>query len=137
MAGDVAILVQAASATGVSPFPWTTAISVVASLATIISVVFLFRQARAEQRSRDADQRSRDEQLLRDFYGDQREGVPHRPGVLVSLENLDSKIDSILSEVTYDHGSSIKDGVRRIDHRLESVESDVKGIHERLDAKEG
>lgn len=137
MVGVVAIVIHAASSGGVSPLSWTTTISVLASLATIISVVVLFRQARVEQRNRDADQRLRDEQLLRDFYGDARPGVPQRPGVLVSLENLDSKVDHILSEIQPNHGGSIKDAVVRMDTRLVSVESDVKGIHERLDAKEG
>jgi hypothetical protein len=79
-------------------------------------------------------QHKRSEQFFRDWFGeDERPGFPARPGVLVRLqaletgqETLATQVGVIHAEVNYNHGGSIKDVVERI-------ESDVKGIHERLD----
>lgn len=72
-------------------------------------------------------------QLYRDFYGDDRPGVPRTPGVRIVLADLSRKLDTVLNEITPNHGSSIKDAVMRMDTRMETVETDVARVHERLD----
>lgn len=64
-------------------------------------------------------------QLYRDFYGEDRPGVPPRPGVL-------EMIATIHSEITPNHGGSIKDAIVRIDDRVATLDADVKGLHTRI-----
>jgi hypothetical protein len=68
-------------------------------------------------------------QLYRDFYGEARPGVPARPGVL-------EMIATIHSEITPNHGGSMKDALGRIDDRVATLDADVKGLHDRLEAGE-
>lgn len=66
-------------------------------------------------------------QMVEDFNGTaERAGVPARPGVMQRLGTLDEQVAAVHTEVNYNHGTTIKDAVARI-------ENDVKGIHERLD----
>lgn len=108
-------------------------------LATVASALVMILQARAERRKNARERRAADElerdvvvQLKTDFYGDQRPGVPAKPGVLVLLENLTTQVESIHSEITPNHGGSIKDAVVRIDQRVAGLDADVKGLHARL-----
>lgn len=73
------------------------------------------------------------DQFYRDFYGDTRPGVPQIPGVRVMLVELSDKMDQIVTEITPNHGGSMKDAVGRIDTRMGTLEADVKGLHDRLD----
>lgn len=140
MVGATVILAEVSSA-GSSPLPSLGAIvSVLASVATITSVVILSRQARGEQRVRDADQqhkedvqRQQDDQLRLDFYGDNRPGVPARRGVLVWMEDISRQMEQVIAEITPNHGGSIKDSVGRIENRVTTIESDLRGLHGRLD----
>jgi hypothetical protein len=67
-------------------------------------------------------------QMVEDFNGEpERPGVPARPGVM-------TRLSAIEAEITPNHGGSIKDAVNRIDVKVVTLESDVKGIHERLDS---
>lgn len=141
----IAIAVIVAESSRVSPLPSLgTIITYLAGIATVISALFMYFGAKQERRNaqrqrREAAEREREGilRLQQDFYGDQRPGVPTRPGVLEVLGEMTTKVDAILAEVNYNHGGSIKDAVDRIDTRLESVESDVKGIHDRLDNQGG
>jgi hypothetical protein len=66
-------------------------------------------------------------QMVEDFNGTTaRPGVPQRPGVMARLQTLDERVDAVHTEVNYNHGTTIKDAITRI-------ESDVKGIHEKID----
>lgn len=66
-------------------------------------------------------------QMVEDFNGTaKRPGVPERPGVMARLQTLDERVDAVHTEVNYNHGTTIKDAITRI-------ETDVKGLHERLD----
>lgn len=134
MAGVVAVYASASAPAGSSSLD--TFVSVAAGIATVVSVLFLYFQARsdrvrrAEQRQKDRDeQKSRDEQLRRDFYGDSRPGIPPRLSVPMMLENLSDQVAIIHAEITPNHGGSIKDAIGRIDLRLEAVETDVKSLH--------
>lgn len=70
-------------------------------------------------------------QMVDDFNGTrQRPGVPERPGVMARLQTLDEKVAAVHTEVNYNHGTTIKDAVSRI-------ETDLKGVHDRLDKREG
>lgn len=65
--------------------------------------------------------------MVDDFNGTQeRPGVPARPGVMERLSTLDMRVDAVHTEVNYNHGTTIKDAVARI-------EKDVKGIHDKMD----
>jgi len=66
-------------------------------------------------------------QMVDDFNGtNQRPGVPERPGVMARLQTLDEKVAAVHAEVNYNHGTTIKDAVSRI-------ETDLKGVHDRMD----
>lgn len=97
-----------------------------ASLVTVIGGLYALWRAMS-RRGKQSDQ------FYRDFYGDKREGVPETPGVRVMLVDLSTKIDQIITEITPNHGGSMKDAVSRIDARMGVVESDVRGLHDRLD----
>ena len=73
------------------------------------------------------------DQFYRDFYGDTRAGVPSTPGVRVMLEDLSRDISSIVAEITPNGGGSIKDAVSRMEKKIGTMESDVKGLHDLLD----
>lgn len=66
-------------------------------------------------------------QMVEDFNGTKvRPGVPERPGVMARLQTLDEQVAAVHTEVNYNHGTTIKDAVARI-------ETDVKDLHKRLD----
>lgn len=67
-------------------------------------------------------------QMVEDFNGTaDRPGVPARPGVMQRLQLIET-------EITPNHGSSIKDAVNRIDAQVIVLQTDLKGVHDRLDA---
>lgn len=131
----IAMIVMAEPASRVSPtVSWVAILEGLAALVTIIgAVLYIWRQTK--------DQRQRNERFDRDWYGEpDRPGVPARPGVMEQLLTLSSNqqvviadVGQIKTEVFPNHGGSIKDAVTRMDLRLETVELDVRGIHERLD----
>ena len=127
---------------GVSPSLATLGIivSILASLATVGTVLIMLRQERRQAESRDDTTREQAEARLAeymkfrdDFYGDHRPGMPVVPGVREWMLSINTKVEQVLSEVMPNHGSSIKDAVTRMDNRLEKVETDVEGLHKRLD----
>jgi hypothetical protein len=68
-------------------------------------------------------------QMVEDFNGtEERPGVPSRPGVMARLQTLDEQVAAVHTEVNYNHGTTIKDAITRI-------ETDVKGIHDKMDGK--
>lgn len=112
-----AVLLATASSGGGSPLASLGAVvSILASLATVVTVVMMLRQERNTRQSHE-DSRERDyEDMRRDFYGDKRPGVPSTPGVLEMIE-------VIHSEITPNHGGSIKDAVGRIETKVSALES--------------
>lgn len=122
-----AVLLSTASSGGGSPLTSLGVIgSILGSIATIITVAIMTREARGKQKAREGQQRTGYQKLLDDFYGDHRQGVPFRPGVLEWMETINTQMDKVLSEITPNHGGSMKDAVSR-------VEADVKSLHDRLD----
>lgn len=110
-------------------------ISIFASVATVLTVVIMLRQERISQKARDATADARQEERLQqynlfrtDFYGEHREGVPNRPGVLEWMQGIDSLLQQIHHETTPNGGGSMKDAIHRIDLRLENVETSIKDI---------
>lgn len=100
------------------------------ALAAIVTIgggaLYIWKQSKS--------QRARNDRFDRDWYGEaERPGVPVRPGVLEQLLSLTTDVAAIKVEVFPNHGGSIKDAVTRMDTRLETVELDVRGIHEKLD----
>ena len=110
-----------------SSFSWVAVLEALAALVTVLgAVLFLWRQTK--------EQRQRNDRFDRDWYGEpERPGVVARPGVLEQLQTVRMEVGQIKAEVFPNHGGSIKDAVDRMDIRLETVEVDVKGLHERLD----
>jgi hypothetical protein len=100
-----------------------------ASLAAIITCGYSVWRV-VSRRSKSFDQ------FFRDWNGEgERPGVPHRPGVMERLTTLEvqgakqgEQLTVIHNEVNYNHGGSLKDAV-------ESIRSDVKSIHDRMDGQ--
>lgn len=131
--------VLAADAAGVSPALTTIGlvVSILASIATVLTVVIMFRTERNNQKIRDVEAEARQEERLRlynqfrtDFYGDHREGVPAKPGVLEWMQGIDKILQQIHHETTPNGGGSMKDAIHRIDLRLENVETEVRNLHQ-------
>jgi hypothetical protein len=120
----VSMLATGAATIRVSPEAFLVSL---ASLVTFLGGVYAIWHA-VSKRAKKFDQ------FFRDWYGEEeRPGVARRPGTNERIANLsdkfvslEAKVDVIHSEVNYNHGGSIKDVVDRI-------ETDVRGIHERLD----
>jgi hypothetical protein len=73
--------------------------------------------------------------MVEDFNGTKsRPGVPPRPGVMERLQGVETQMTTITAEITPNHGGSMKDAISRIDVKVITLETDIQGIHERLDA---
>lgn len=67
--------------------------------------------------------------FLKDFNGEpERPGVAKRLGVMERLSLQDVKLEAIASEVNYNHGSSIKDAVHRIDSTVSGISAQLEGL---------
>lgn len=133
----------ASALVGTSSVIWVDPLVILGIVATIMGVLTplvlrpLYLRIRGH-RSRREQFQTEWSGFMRDWQGEpERPGVPARPGVMLRLQThendltaLAGQVEVIHSEVNYNHGGSIKDAVGRI-------ESDIKGIHMRLDAKEG
>lgn len=63
--------------------------------------------------------------FLDDWNGEPaRDGVPERPGVMKRLDTLEKQTEAMEAELKPNHGSSIKDAVKRIDERVEQMSKD-------------
>lgn len=130
MVGATVILAEASS-TGGSPLPSLgSLVSILASLATVLTVVIMFRQDRSARQVKEDEATERQEARLHeymtmrsDFYGEHREGVPGRRGVLEMLADIHA-------EITPNHGGSMKDAIGRID-------SEMAGLNQRFDEHMG
>lgn len=123
--------IVAAAAVQVSPISWLSLLEALSAIVTIGGgLIFILRQGKT--------QRKRNDRFDRDWYGEpERPGVPARPGVLEQLLTVRTEVGEIRAEVFPNHGGSIKDAVDRIDIRVKTVETDVKGLHDRLDGQTG
>ncbi len=67
-----------------------------------------------------------------------RPGFPARPGLMERLQTVESKQDSLTAavavvqhEVTTNHGSSLKDSVKRLEARVDLIERPVVELHDK------
>lgn len=64
--------------------------------------------------------------LADDLMGEPaRPGVPARPGLMERVGSLENKVEAVRHEVEYNHGSSLKDKVRK-------VETDIDGMRKQV-----
>lgn len=62
-----------------------------------------------------------------------RPGVDARPGVMERLASLEEEVVTVRHEVTTNDGSSLKDGMRRVETKLTSVEQKLDTHLENLE----
>lgn len=68
----------------------------------------------------------------------ERPGIPARPGLMERLATVEAKQDEqgdalavVRHEVTTNHGSSLKDSVRRLEERADDQDRKLGDLHER------
>jgi len=77
---------------------------------------------------------SRLSRFIDDYFGEPSvPGRPERPGVMLRLENLERKVESVNSQVQFNTGHSMRDVVQQTASDVSHVKEAVKRLSSRVD----